>query len=281
MSKYCCEICVYSTNVRQNYTNHIASKRHNENVRNREKNISNNYICVCKKEFKSFPGFNNHKKICKTIKYNEMKKEKEELEEKMKKEKQDLEEKLERINKTLIQIMKNQVPEKISITNNNVSNDNSHNFNINFFLQEQCKDATDIMVFSKEVANEIQNLIDVRKIPDIGYVESMTLAITNLLKKYDIYKRPIHNIENNDDIHYFIRYKNDWKTEYSDTQTSILDKAIKHIDSSVFEKVSKMPSFTPQMQSTLLTGTSVNRLRLKKKVLDKILKKVIWKLFMV
>jgi hypothetical protein len=43
--KYICEKCVYSTNVKQNYNNHLLSKRH-QDIQN--ETISKNYSFNCK-----------------------------------------------------------------------------------------------------------------------------------------------------------------------------------------------------------------------------------------
>ena len=81
---------------------------------------------------------------------------------------------------------------KIQPTNNvNNSHINSHNktFNLQFFLNEQCKDAMNIMDF----VNTFQlQFSDLERIGEVGYVEGISSIIIDKLNGMDIYKRPIH-----------------------------------------------------------------------------------------
>ena len=78
-----------------------------------------------------------------------------------------------------------------STTNINNSHTNSHNknFNLNFFLNEQCKDAMNIMDF----VNTFQlQLSDLERIGEVGYVEGISNIVIDKLNQMDVYKRPIH-----------------------------------------------------------------------------------------
>ena len=78
-----------------------------------------------------------------------------------------------------------------SITNNNNTNINSHNktFNLQFFLNEQCKDAMNINDFIKSIKIDIT---DLERLGKEGYVEGFSRIILERLKEMDIYKRPLH-----------------------------------------------------------------------------------------
>ena len=76
------------------------------------------------------------------------------------------------------------------------TNTNSHNitnknktFNINMFLNEQCKDAITLTDFIKNIQIENEDLFYAK---DHGYVESMIRVLTNSLKQYNITERPLH-----------------------------------------------------------------------------------------
>ena len=77
---------------------------------------------------------------------------------------------------------------KNSNTTNNI---NSHNktFNLNFFLNEQCKDAMNIMDFVETFHLQIA---DLERVGEIGFVQGISNIIIDKLNKMDIYKRPIH-----------------------------------------------------------------------------------------
>jgi hypothetical protein len=78
-----------------------------------------------------------------------------------------------------------------NITNNMNNMNNSHNktFNLQFFLNEQCKDAMNISDFANSF--ELQ-LSDLESVGELGYVEGITKIMLDKLNSMDIYKRPIH-----------------------------------------------------------------------------------------
>ena len=78
-----------------------------------------------------------------------------------------------------------------STINNNTTNTNSHNktFNLNFFLNEQCKDAMNINYFIKSIKIEVS---DLERLGKEGYVEGFSRIILEKLKEMNIYKRPLH-----------------------------------------------------------------------------------------
>jgi len=62
MSVYECELCIYSTTNKSNYTQHMKTKRHMNKVLNKDKNI---HECPnCQKIYKSRNGLWVHKKTC-------------------------------------------------------------------------------------------------------------------------------------------------------------------------------------------------------------------------
>jgi hypothetical protein len=74
----------------------------------------------------------------------------------------------------------------ISNTNNN---SNNKQFNIQFFLNEQCKNAINLSDF---VENLQLDFNDLENVADKGYVEGITQIFMNGLKELDIYTRPVH-----------------------------------------------------------------------------------------
>ena len=76
-------------------------------------------------------------------------------------------------------------------TNNSYNNNHSNNktFNLQFFLNEQCKDAMNISDFANSF--DLQ-LSDLESVGELGYVEGITKIMVDKLNSMDIYKRPIH-----------------------------------------------------------------------------------------
>jgi hypothetical protein len=94
---------------------------------------------------------------------------------------------------------------------NNSHNNHSHNktFNMQFFLNEQCKDAMNIMEFVDTFKFDFS---DLEKVGEVGYVECMSNVIIQKLNEMDIYKRPIHCSDAKRET-MFVKDKNVWEKE--------------------------------------------------------------------
>jgi len=106
-----------------------------------------------------------------------------------------------------------------SINNsNNITNSNNKQFNIQIFLNEQCKNAINLSDF---VENLQLNFDDLENVADRGYVEGITQIFMNGLKEMDIYTRPVHCTDvKRESVH--IRENNLW---IKDTRDQIKIKA--------------------------------------------------------
>jgi hypothetical protein len=79
-----------------------------------------------------------------------------------------------------------------NITHNNISNSNNttnNQFNLNVFLNEECKNALNIMDFVRSLNLTVQ---DIEETGRLGYVGGMTRIFVNALKDMDVKMRPIH-----------------------------------------------------------------------------------------
>jgi hypothetical protein len=237
MSKYNCEKCNYSTNVKDAFSKHLLSKKHLSNDTN--KNTCNTILfkCDCKKTYKTRNGLFKHTQKC-----SFMEKEKERIRN------EEMEKKLNEI----LEILKKGDCQQL-ITNNNIQNTNSNNneFNINVFLNDKCKNAINIMDFVRTITVDMEDAI---KFKELGYVEAMTQIITNALMKHNLYDRPLHCIENyeNNENEIHIRHRNIWNKE--DEETPILDNAIEKIDRSVFDKIQGITKDS-EIKTSLLQGS--------------------------
>ena len=111
------------------------------------------------------------------------------------------------------------------MNNSHNTNTNSHNktFNLQFFLNEQCKDAMNIMDF----VNTFQlQFSDFEKIGEVGYVEGISNIIIDKLNEMDIYKRPIHCSDAKREIMY-VKDKDVWEKE--NPTNSKIRLAVRHI----------------------------------------------------
>ena len=172
--KYFCDFCDTKTNNKKDYERHLATAKHNNNtnVNNSLTNVNtilaqispNDFICKnCNKEYKSRVGLWKHKKICDTNDNNlnniditdsniivQLIKQNDEFKHLLVEQSKAMIEQ----NKTIIELSKNS-----SITNN-TTHTNSHNktFNLQFFLNETCKDAMNIMDFVDSIKLQLCDL---------------------------------------------------------------------------------------------------------------------------
>ena len=70
-----------------------------------------------------------------------------------------------------------------------VNNTNNNQFNLNFFLNEQCKDAVNLTDFVNSLEITLDDLTYTR---NQGLVEGISKVMIDGLKQMDLYKRPIH-----------------------------------------------------------------------------------------
>ena len=236
-----CEKCKYTAKNNSDYKKHILTKKH---LNTNETNSECNYQCShCNKKYNSNSGLWRHKKKCKEIK-KEKTDENDELREMIKQlilkqegmKNDELRElikqlilKQDGIENMIIQLSKNQ---PVPIINNN------NNLNINLFLNEQCKNAINMIDFVKSIVFELK---DFENIQDKGYIENKTNIILENLNKLTVYERPLHYIKNecNEEekiIH--IRDENQWKKESEDNKP-ILENALKELDNNEYDDLYK------------------------------------------
>jgi hypothetical protein len=113
-----------------------------------------------------------------------------------------------------------------NMNNNNMNinnNNNNKTFNLQFFLNEQCKDAMNISDFANSF--DLQ-LSDLESVGELGYVEGITKIMVDKLNSMDIYKRPIHCSDAKREIIY-VKDADVWAKEEKDNPK--LRQAIKNV----------------------------------------------------
>ena len=110
--------------------------------------------------------------------------------------------------------------ERNTIIQNTTNNDS---FNLNFFLNEKCKDALNIQDFVNTIKLKISDLEETGR---LGYVEGLTNILVRGLKELDVYKRPIHCSDLKREVLY-VKDQDEWAKE--DTDNERITKAIKQI----------------------------------------------------
>ena len=117
------------------------------------------------------------------------------------------------------------IPQLNQITNINNNQKNCNNkFNLNFFLNEQCKDAMSIQNFIQSLDIGIKEL---EHMGDVGYVNGMMNIFSNTLGAMDVYKRPLHCTDLKRETLY-IKQGDTWEKDTDDK--SSLKKLIKSVE---------------------------------------------------
>jgi hypothetical protein len=242
--KYFCEYCGIKTNYKKDYNNHLLTAKHikltkvNDLItktlpisQNHPQIIINKtFACeICYKEYKSRVGLWKHKKSCCYIENNNIE-EKKVIVSTLSSDK-DLIMMLVKQNTELMEILKNGTNNNSNNTNTNCMNNNK-TFNLQFFLNETCKDAMNINDFVESIKLQLS---DLEKMGEVGYIEGLSNIITSNLKVMDVTERPVHCTDKKRETIYI---KDDNKWEKEDDNKTKLRKAIKKISSKNFKLMS-------------------------------------------
>ena len=224
--EYFCDICQFITGNKKDFDRHNATRKHLEGVKwyqndNNFTHFTPKHICDCGKNYNYISGLSRHKKVCKyqekiipeytditsltnivldVVKQNhEITNQNQELQ------------------KQLLEICK-----KGTITNSQI-NSNNKTFNLQIFLNEQCKDAMNIMDFVDSLKIQLTDLENVGK---LGFVDGLSNIIVKNLNALDVTKRPVHCSDSKREVLY-IKDENRWERENEEKKK--LKKAIKQI----------------------------------------------------
>ena len=232
--KFICEVCTITCAKKTEWTRHLNTRKHKINESGEIDNQK--YICECGKIYKERTGLWRHTKTCNKEQKNKNIAEPEITENIIITDTiNDVDFKkiiLDVIKSNSELIKQNQDLHKQMIDmcksgNNTVNSHNNHSnnktFNLQFFLNEQCKDAMNIMDFVDTFQLQFD---DLERIGEVGYVEGISNLIIDKLNSMDIYKRPIHCSDAKREIMH-IKDKGVWEKDNENNDK--LRLAIKHI----------------------------------------------------
>jgi len=247
-----CIVCNYSTSNKKDYTKHKLTAKHTKRVNgNIPGDLGNEIIpdatfhkCnICSNQYETISGLWKHKKKCSvgenantelitTVQSEQivdfslnkdiimmLLKENSELKNMMIKEHNDVKE-------IMMKMMETAALNSNSITNtmsNNTTNSHNKIFNLQFFLNETCKDAMNISEFIENIKVDVSDLENMGR---VGYVEGMSSILIKNLNFLEITRRPIHCTDKKREIMY-IKDNNIW--EKDDEERNKLHKTIKRL----------------------------------------------------
>jgi hypothetical protein len=213
-----CEKCAYVTSNKKDYTKHLTTAKHKKLTMLTDKipKIPTILTCeLCDKQYKSRTGLWQHQKKCTPKQepieepvedppietsqnppimpdmsvFIDLLKQNQEFKELMveqSRQMQETQQENQELQKQLIEAVK--VGQHIE-NQTNINTNNNQRFNLNFFLNEQCKDAINMSDF---LENMELNLEDLSETGRLGYVGGISRILVNKLQELDVYKRPMH-----------------------------------------------------------------------------------------
>ena len=213
--KFVCELCDFSCSKQSEWDRHQMTRKHKKETNGLQKDDicapknAAPFICSCGKIYKHRQGLWKHTKICLSV-YDNIKKDYEKSTEDsildnptkelillLVKENSELKNMMiEQQNKMVeqqnivLEIAKNGI-HNVTNNTNNTTHTNSHNkaFNLNFFLNETCKDAMNITDFVDSIKLQLS---DLEGVGELGYIEGISNIIVKNLKELDVTQRPVH-----------------------------------------------------------------------------------------
>jgi hypothetical protein len=167
--EYVCKCCLYETFKKADYKKHLSTQKHNDKTNKHNTMTESDSV----KQFGDVAPVTNDANL--TALVIELIKDNKEF------------------RNGMLELAKNQTISNSTVTTTNNTNSNNINtnnqFNLNFFLNETCKDAMNIEDFLKTLKVNIEDFEATGK---LGYVEGITRIIMNGLHQVDTTKRPIH-----------------------------------------------------------------------------------------
>jgi len=234
-----CKNCDYNTCKRSDYTKHLLTRKHkNSDISdtNRDIQVATAYTCECGKKYKHRQGLSYHKKNCyiynEEIIENQLTTISSESDIKILtnlvldvvKQNKDLIHQNQELTNKIVDICKSGLQSN-TISNSNI-NSNNKTFNLQFFLNETCKNAMNLSDFINSIQLQLSDLENVGK---LGYVDGISSIIVKNLNALDETTRPIHCTDKKRETFYI---KDEDKWEKDDDEK----KKIKHVINKVAYK---------------------------------------------
>jgi len=207
---FCCKNCDFVCRKKSDWNRHILRPKHLQSINEAKNQEKNAHTCKCGKNYKYYSGLWKHANTCEVVLFNKnMPAEKKihkpnehDIIELLINENKDVKNENKDFKNIIMELVKSNAEFQKQIidvchkqnnttisNNNNTTHSNNKTFNLQFFLNEQCKDAMNMSDF----VNTFElKLADLESVGDLGYVEGISKIIVERLNSMDIYKRPMH-----------------------------------------------------------------------------------------
>jgi hypothetical protein len=251
---FSCNLCDFVTCKKKNYENHLQTKKHiSNNLATFSNTMATKKILtcsVCNKIYNDRSGLWRHKKKC--CKENELNpnatntpindNDKEQLIIMLIKQNSELIKETAEF-KNFMMDQQNVMLEVIKNgTHHTTTNTNSNNqsFNLQFFLNETCKNAMNMSTFIDSLQLQLS---DLENIGEVGFVEGISSIIVKNLNALDITLRPVHCTDKKRETMY-IKDQDIWEKE--DENKSKMHKMVKKVANKNIKLISKFQEVHPE-----------------------------------
>ncbi len=304
-----CKSCNFTSSNKTDYARHLLTRKHKKTTDNNEKPLT--YKCdMCSKILADRTSLWRHKKKCKGELKNEVHNQdtpevtdisnvitpelvmtlltqNQEFKQLIIEQQQENREQ----QKTIIeqqeenQKIQNKLLEAVNegkhITNNTNCN-NTNKFNLNFFLNEQCKNAMNISEF---IDNMVLSVEDLKNTGKLGYIDGITKIFNDKLKELDTHNRPMHCTDLKRETLY-IKNNNEWD---KDSDKNKMKTAIECVANKNLNNLNHWKEENPnhvimdsnedkefvEIMTNSLGGMGLDREKNKQRIIKNVLKEVI------
>jgi hypothetical protein len=246
-ANFYCNLCDFKCFKQSNWQKHVQTRKHlyghtGNKMEILEMGKNAEFVCNCGKEFATNSGLWKHAKKCQVVAQvaddKPSNNENSDLITYLMSENAEL--------KTLIldiakkESYNNCNNNSHNTNNNNTTNNNSNNksFNLQFFLNETCKDAMNIMDFVESIQFQLS---DLESVGEKGYIEGISDIIIKNLKNLDVTQRPVHCTDKKRETIYV---KDDDKWE-KDEENKKMHKMVRKVQDKNFRMIKKFKEKYP------------------------------------
>lgn len=232
---YSCKFCHYNTSKNNDFNKHLLTRKHQKNsglehFEQKKSQKSPNHICsVCGKQYMSRNGLWYHEKQC--VKN---------------------EDKIKDLNNDDLVVMMGEALKQMKKQSDIISelvpkvgnNNNNTNFNLNIFLNEDCKDAVDWGEFLMSIDLKVD---DLHALKNSNITTSISNAICNKINELGVYKRPIHCYDPKRKK-LCIKNNKDWEKD-DDMVNSLIEKGDKQLQHKYITLIRKWEEENPNFMN--------------------------------
>ena len=296
--KFYCKICDYNCSRKNDLEKHFLTAKH-KRLTNTDKNSqklakkvlqsTNSFICECGKLYKHRQSLHKHQLKCKiyekSILDNKVDKEGPDYKDLLIKAMMQMQEKDNLVCEAMkentemrkeMTEMRKQMTDMIPLIGNNNNNTTNNQFNLQFYLNETCKDALNLTDFINSLQVQLK---DLEYTADNGHVKGITNIFHTALSNIEETKRPMHctdlkrevlYIKDNDEWH-----KDENKEEIKVAVNKVVNKNIgnqgKWIDAHPnLDKEEEMEKYIKMQDHSLGTGEEAEKNKIVKNILKEV-----------